>query len=178
MTTDLLALARDIDTTCRLQGEFLLRSGKVSDEYFDKYLFEGDPALLRRVATAMVDLLPEDTQVLGGLELGGVPIATMLSSLTGLPAVFVRKQAKEYGTRRLAEGGDVDGRVVTLVEDIVTTGGAVHDAAIALRERGAQVSTVVCAIDRSAPGDSVLPSIHVATRSVLTKADLDASAVG
>ncbi|KNX38970.1 orotate phosphoribosyltransferase [Luteipulveratus halotolerans] len=176
MTTDLAALARDIDARCRLHGEFVLRSGKVSDEYFDKYLFEGDPELLRRVAAAMVDLLPADTQVLGGLELGGVPIATMLSSLTGLPAVFVRKEAKSYGTRRLAEGGDVDGKVVTLIEDIITTGGAVRDAAMALREQGAHVSTVVCAIDRSAPGDSVLPAVQVSTVSVLTKADLDAAA--
>ncbi|MDE9366591.1 orotate phosphoribosyltransferase [Luteipulveratus sp. YIM 133132] len=174
--TDPSALAHAIDARCRLHGEFVLRSGAVSDEYFDKYLFEGDPALLRRVAEAMVALLPEDTQVLGGLKLGGVPIATVVSSLTGLPAVFVRKKAKEYGTRRIAEGGDVDGRVVTLVEDIITTGGAVRNAAMALRDNGAHVSTVVCAIDRSAPDDSVLPAVQVATRSVLTKADLDAAA--
>jgi orotate phosphoribosyltransferase len=56
--------------------------------------------MLRRVAEAMVLLLPPDTQLLGGLELGGVPIATMVSSLTGLPAIFVRKQPKTHGTRR------------------------------------------------------------------------------
>ncbi|WP_245632959.1 orotate phosphoribosyltransferase [Luteipulveratus mongoliensis] len=176
MTADLEALARDIDARCRLQGEFTLRSGRVSDEYFDKYLFEGDPALLRRVAEAMVPLLPDGTEVLGGLELGGVPIATMVSSLTGLPAVFVRKEAKTYGTCKLAEGGDVDGRRVTLIEDVISTGGAVKDAAIALRERGAHVSAVVCAIDRSAAGDSILPAVEVETISVLTKADLDAAA--
>ena len=76
----------------------------------------------------MVDLLPEDTDLLGGLELGGVPIATMVSSLTGRPALFVRKKAKEYGTCKLAEGPDVAGRRVTLIEDVITTGGAVRDA--------------------------------------------------
>ena len=66
----------DIDACCRLTGEFTLRSGQVRPEYFDKYLFEADPALLARVAREMVDLIPEDTELLGGLELGGIPIAT------------------------------------------------------------------------------------------------------
>jgi len=78
---------------------------KSATEYFDKYRFESQPDLLRRVAEAMVPLLPHGTELLGGLELGGVPIATMVSSLTGLPALFVRKQAKTYGTCRLAKGG-------------------------------------------------------------------------
>lgn len=98
-------LARDIDARCRLHGTVRLRSGQVSDEYFDKYLFESDPRLLRRVTEAMVPLVPADTQMLGGLELGGVPIAAVLSQIIGQSALFVRKKAKEYGTRRLAEGG-------------------------------------------------------------------------
>ena len=126
-------LAADIDATCRLTGEFTLRSGQVSAEYFDKYLFEAQPALLARVAAQMVGLLPDDTELLGGLELGGIPIATMVSSLTGRPALFVRKKAKEYGTCKLAEGPDVAGRRVTLIEDVITTGGAVRDATNALR---------------------------------------------
>lgn len=101
---DIRELAAAIDAACRIRGEFTLRSGLTTDEYFDKYRFEGDPQLLRRVAERMVPLLPSDTQVLGGLELGGVPIATMVSALTGLPAIFVRKQAKTYCTRKLAEG--------------------------------------------------------------------------
>ena len=145
-------LARDVDACCRLTGEFTLRSGQVASEYFDKYLFEADPALLARVVEQMVDLVPDGTELLGGLELGGVPIATVLSARTGLPALFVRKQAKEYGTCKLAEGPDVAGRRVTLVEDVITTGGAVRDATRALREAGAIVETVVCAIDRSPEG--------------------------
>lgn len=170
---DLPALAAAIDSTCRVSGDFTLRSGISTTEYFDKYLFEGDPALLRAVADQMVPLLPRDTEVLGGLELGGVPIATILSSLTGLPTLFVRKEAKTYGTCKLAEGGDFTGRRVTLIEDIVTTGGAARNAALALRERGAVIDTLVCAIDRSAPGANHLPEIGLRTVSVLTKKDLD-----
>ena len=172
------ALARDINQTCRLHGEFRLRSGQSATEYFDKYLFESQPDLLRRVAEAMVPLVPHGTELLGGLELGGVPIATMVSSLTGLPALFVRKQAKTYGTCRLAEGADVRGRRVTLIEDVITTGGAVRDATMSLRQAGAAVGVVVCAIDRSEPGANRLAEIGIMTLPVLTKTDLDDSVTG
>ena len=170
-------LARDIDACCRLTGEFTLRSGQVASEYFDKYLFESDPALLGRVVDQMQPLLPEGTELLGGLELGGVPIATVLSSRTGLPALFVRKAAKEYGTCKLAEGPDVAGRRVTLVEDVITTGGAVRDATRALRAAGAVVEVVVCAIDRSPEGGNPLEDVGLEVRPVLTKAQLDAATV-
>src|SRR5437016_3235209 len=99
-----LDLGRRIFEACHLTGSFRLRSGTVSHEYFDKYLFEADPVLLREIALAMAPQIPPETQVLAGLELGGVPIATLLSQVTGLPCLFVRKQAKEYGTCRVAEG--------------------------------------------------------------------------
>jgi orotate phosphoribosyltransferase len=168
------ALARDIDAHCRLTGEFTLRSGQVASEYFDKYLFETDPDLLARVATAMVPLLPEGTELLGGLEMGGIPIVTVVSAQSRVPALFVRKEAKTYGTCKLAEGPDVAGRTVTLIEDVITTGGAVRNAAVALREAGATVDTVVCAIDRSPGEDNPLAGVGLEIRSVLTKADLDA----
>jgi len=168
-------LARDVDSCCRLTGEFTLRSGQVSPEYFDKYLFESDPSLLRRVVAQMVELVPAGTELLGGLELGGIPLATVLSAETGLPALFVRKQAKTYGTCKLAEGPDVAGRRVTLVEDVITTGGAVRDATRALRDAGAHVEHVLCAIDRSPEGEEPLADVALEVRAVLTKAALDAA---
>ena len=168
-------LAQDIDACCRLTGEFTLRSGQVSQEYFDKYLFESDPQLLARVVAQMKDLLPDGTELLGGLELGGIPIVTLLSAETGLPALFVRKQAKTYGTCKLAEGPEVSGRRVTLVEDVITTGGAVRDATRQLREYGATVDHVLCAIDRSPDGDNPLADVGLEVRPVLTKAMLDAA---
>jgi orotate phosphoribosyltransferase len=168
-------LAADVDACCRLTGEFTLRSGQVASEYFDKYLFESDPQLLARVVAQMSDLLPEGTELLGGLELGGVPIVTVLSARVGLPALFVRKKAKDYGTCKLAEGPDVAGRRITLVEDVITTGGAVRDATTALREAGATVEVVVCAIDRSPAGENPLADVGLEVRPVLTKAELDAA---
>jgi len=169
------SLAADIDAVCRLTGEFTLRSGQVSTEYFDKYLFEADPLLLARVAREMIQLLPHDTDLLGGLELGGVPLATSVSGILGKPTLFVRKQAKTYGTNKLAEGPDFAGKRVTLIEDVITTGGAVRDATAALRAAGAVVEVVVCAIDRSPEGENPLADVGLEVRAVLTKADLDAA---
>src|SRR3954466_2145153 len=114
-------LAQRVNAIARLTGTFTLRSGQTATEYFDKYRFEADPMLLADIAAALVPLLPPDTEVLAGLELGGVPIATALSLETGIPAAFVRKEAKTYGTSQLAEGADVADRRVTVIEDVITT---------------------------------------------------------
>ncbi len=97
-------LARQMDAASRIHGQFRLRSGTVSGEYFDKYRFESEPELLAAIADGLAELIPPGIDALAGLELGGVPIATALSLRTGLPVVFVRKQPKSYGTCRLAEG--------------------------------------------------------------------------
>ena len=178
MTTTDDSLAADIDACCRLTGEFTLRSGQVATEYFDKYLFEADPLLLARVAREMIQLVPQDTELLAGLELGGIPIATSISGILGMPTLFVRKQAKTYGTCKLAEGPDFAGKRVTIIEDVITTGGAVRDATAVLREAGATVGVVVCAIDRSPEGENPLADAGLEVRAVLTKAELDAARAG
>lgn len=142
------SLAARVYACAHLVGEFRLRSGAYSTEYFDKYRFEADPALLREIAERMAATLPDGVDVLAGLELGGVPLATMLSQVTGLPVAFVRKQAKTYGTCRLAEGADVAGCRLAVVEDVITSGGQVLASCAALRALGADVIRVVCVIDR------------------------------
>ena len=154
-----IALAHDLAQACYLSGTFTLRSGQSSSFYFDKYQFETSPSLLRRVIQQLVSLLPRDIEVLAGLELGGVPIATALSLETGIPVAFVRKVAKEYGTCRLAEGVAVKGKRICVVEDVVTTGGQVLASASDLRNQGAIVTAVVCVIWR-APGQPSLPEIE------------------
>lgn len=168
-------LARRIWQTCHLTGNFRLRSGQLSAEYFDKYLFEADPVLLRSVAEAMVPLLP-DCDVLAGMELGGIPIATVLAQLTGLPTVFVRKAAKEYGTAKAAEGGPVAHRRVVVIEDVVTTGGALLASCALLRGEGALVETVVCAIDRQQGGAANLAAEGLELRAAFTREQLEAAA--
>ena len=94
---DLTALAGAVYAASHLTGTFTLRSGVTSTEYFDKYRFEAEPVLLRDIADALAPCCPADTEALAGLELGGVPIATMLSGHR-TAALFVRKEAKTYGT--------------------------------------------------------------------------------
>jgi orotate phosphoribosyltransferase len=169
-------LARTIYQRTHLIGEFTLRSGVTSTEYFDKYLFESDPVLLRAIAEALAPMLPPGTDALAGLELGGVPLATSLSQVTGLPALFVRKEAKTYGTCRLAEGGEVDGRRLTVVEDVVTSGGQVVISCGDLRERGATVEHALCVIDRQSGGPESLREIDVELRPLFTMRELEAAA--
>ncbi|MGI8867909.1 MAG: orotate phosphoribosyltransferase [Mycobacteriales bacterium] len=170
------ALAAEIYRVAHLSGQFVLRSGRTATEYFDKYRFEADPVLLDGVAAAMADLLPSDIEVLAGLELGGVPIATALSRRTGLPAAFVRKRAKTYGTARLAEGTAIDGRRVAVIEDVVTSGGQVVISTGDLRNLGAEIGTALCVIDRESGGAGALADIRVELRALYTMAEFNASA--
>lgn len=168
-------LARRVGDVSQLTGSFTLRSGRTADTYFDKYQFESDPELLQAVVAEMLPLIPDDTELLAGLELGGVPVATALSIASGLPSVFVRKSAKAYGTAKLAEGPDISGRRLLIVEDVVTTGGQIVVSAGDLRDRGALVATAVCAIDREQGGGPALAAAGIELRPVFRRADLDAA---
>jgi orotate phosphoribosyltransferase len=170
---EIAELGRRVYGRSHLTGEFTLRSGAVSHEYFDKYRFESDPALLRDVAEAVVARLPDRVEALAGLELGGVPIATACSLACGVPLLFVRKQAKAYGTCQLAEGGQVRGRRLAVIEDVVTSGGQVIESCRELRDQGAHIAVVLCVIDREAGGADRLAGEGLELRSVFTVTELD-----
>ena len=168
-------LARQIDTRARLTGEFVLRSGRLATEYFDKYQFEADPVLLDALAEQMVALVPAGTEVLAGLEMGGIAVVTALGRHTGLPCAFVRKAAKPYGTARLAEGAEVAGRQVLVVEDVVTSGGQIALSTKDLRDRGAHVDHALCVIDRQEGGAQALAADGITLHALLRRDDLDAA---
>ncbi|OBZ13811.1 MULTISPECIES: orotate phosphoribosyltransferase [Bacillales] len=149
---EIALLAKEIYKTAHLTGTFKLRSGKESNDYFDKYLFESNPILLNLIAEYLSKLVPLGTEVLAGLEMGGIPIATAVSLKTGIPVAFVRKKAKEYGTCKLAEGIDIQGKNVCIIEDVVTTGGQILLSANDLKDYGAIVKNVVCVIEREQQG--------------------------
>lgn len=167
-------LAQRIKTACLLHGEFVLRSGRTADEYFDKYQFEADPVLLDEIAGRMAGLVPPVVEVLAGLEMGGIAIVAALGRHTGLPCAFVRKAAKAYGTMRLAEGTAIAGRQVLIVEDVVTTGGQIRTSSRRLRSAGAQITDAVCVVDRQEGGLEALAAQGIRLRSMFTRADLEA----
>jgi orotate phosphoribosyltransferase len=168
-------LAQKVYQASYLRGNFKLRSGKTSEEYFDKYKFESDPKLLAEIVEQLKHKIPPGTEVLAGLEMGGIPIATALSLATGLPAIFVRKKRKDYGTCKVAEGCDFKGRKVCIVEDVVTTGGQAILSAKDLRDEGAVLTDLLCVIQRDQEATLLLKEQGLNLFSLLTMEQLKAS---
>lgn len=165
-------LGQKIFSVSYLKGSFRLRSGLFSKEYFDKYRFESSPFLLKGIAKQLSDFVPEKTEVLAGLELGGIPLAVALSLETGLPVVFVRKKAKDYGTCQIVEGLGVSERNVCVIEDVITTGGQVRKSVEDLREKKAIVQSVLCVVLRGEK-KSLLNSMKNSNLSLFSLFDME-----
>ncbi len=151
----------------------MLRSGLTSDTYFDKYQFESDPVLLRAIAEAMAPLVPTGTEVLAGLEMGGIPIVTMLSQVTNIPAAFIRKEPKDYGTCRYAEGASLQGKHFILVEDVVSSGGAIIDAMAKLKADGMVPEIALCVIDRQSGGAEALHAAGLTLKALFNFEEIE-----
>jgi orotate phosphoribosyltransferase len=158
-----------------LEGDFLLRSGRRSTYYLDKYRFETQPQLLgplgERLAAAVREHEPETVR-LAGPALGAVALAASASLASGLPFVIVRDTAKEYGTANRLEGPFEPGELVCLLEDVVTSGGALAEAVEALREAGLVVRNAVCVVDREEGGADALARLGVRLRCLYTAGEL------
>ena len=158
-----------------LEGDFTLRSGKRSSWYLDKYRFETEPELLRalgeRLAEAVSAFEPEAKR-LAGPALGAVALAASAAMASGLPFIIVRGEAKEYGTANRIEGPFEQGELVCLLEDVVTTGGALAGAVEALRAEGLVVRNAVCVVDREEGGSDALARLGVRLRTIFRAADL------
>lgn len=165
-------LGRKIYEVAYLTGQFKLRSGKISNEYFDKYQFESEPELLSAITEFLLKLLPEEFEVLAGLETGGIPLATALALRVKKPVVFVRKKAKDYGTMRFAEGVDIKNKKVVVIEDVVTSGGQVIESIRMLREYGAIISRAICVIEREEGGRENLQREKIELCSLFTMSKL------
>jgi orotate phosphoribosyltransferase len=150
-----------------LEGDFVLRSGRRSRYYLDKYRFETRPdlleALAQRIAAGVAEAEPEADR-LAGPELGAVALAAAASLASRLPFLIVRKAAKEYGTGNRLEGAYERGDTVCLIEDVVTSGGAAVEAVEALREAGLVCRTAVCVVDREEGGTDALARVAVRLR--------------
>jgi orotate phosphoribosyltransferase len=161
-----------------LEGDFVLRSGKRSKYYLDKYLFETDPRVLRGIVQGLATLVREQLAAgavydrLAAPELGGVVLGAGLSLELGLPLLLVRKAAKEYGTVKRIEGKFEAGERIAIVEDIVTSGGAAIQAADALREAGLQVQDLYCVVDREEGGREGAAAAGLALRPLFTSSAL------
>jgi orotate phosphoribosyltransferase len=156
-----------------LAGKFILRSGKLSNKYFDKYQFEANPELLKQIVLLMKEKRVGDEEIIVGLELGGIPLATVLSQETNIPLSLVRKTPKEYGTKRQVEGANVAGKNICLIEDVVTSGGALFDAIKVLRNEGAIVEKAICVIVRDKKAIEKFKEIGVDLQAVFVTDESD-----
>ena len=163
-------LARRVREAAYLEGDFLLRSGRRSTFYLDKYRFETRPDLLRDLGAALAERIRDvepDAVRIAGPELGAVALAAAASMASGLPFVIVRGAAKAYGTGNRLEGVAEPGERVAMVEDVVTSGGAALEAVGALREAGLVCETVICVVDRGEGGAEAMAEAGVRLHALL-----------
>ena len=168
-------LGRRLVDVALLEGDFTLRSGKRSRWYLDKYRFETEPALLRslgeRLAAAIRAAEP-DTARIAGPALGAVALAASAAMASGLPFIIVRGETKEYGTAKRIEGPFESGELVCLLEDVVTSGGALAEAVSAVRAEGLVVRNAVCVVDREEGGSDALARLGVRLRALFRASEL------
>jgi len=165
-------LIKRIKETSYLEGDFVLRSGKRSKYYMDKYLFETCPDILKALGKEFAGHVTGDVTLIAGAELGGVALAAAAAMETGKNWIIVRNSKKDYGTSKLVEGKLSAGDIVLLVEDIATTGGQVLEAAKVITEAGAKVKKIVAVIDRKQGAAENIAKAGYKFESIITKDDL------
>ena len=158
-----------------LEGDFVLRSGRRSSWYLDKYRFETEPEILRALGVQVAEAAREhepDAVRLAGPALGAVALAASAAMASGLPFIIVRGETKEYGTAKRIEGPFERGELVCLLEDVVTSGGALGEAVSALRDEGLVVRNAVCVVDREEGGSDTLARLGVRLRPLFRADEL------
>jgi len=168
-------LANRIAEVSLLRGEFILRSGRKSDYYLDKYRFETQPDVLLELGRLFAEKVTEKVDRIAGAELGAVPLAAATAMACGKPFVIVRNQKKDYGTGKLVEGVLNAGETVIIVEDVLTTGGQVLEAAKSLKDAGAKIDRIVAVIDRMEGARQNIESAGYVFESLFTTVDLGIS---
>jgi orotate phosphoribosyltransferase len=171
--SDLQDIGRDLVKASYLKGDFVLRSGRRSNRYFDKFLFETDPKLLKRLGEHLAELVPKETQRLAAPELGAVLLGGAVSMEMGLPLILVRKEPKGYGTAKQLEGRLEAGEKVTVIEDVVTTGGDSLRSVRVLREAGLDVIHLVVVLDRGEGGEDNIRGAGIPYSPLFRIADLE-----
>jgi orotate phosphoribosyltransferase len=172
LSAELEQLARDVVEAAWLEGDFVLSSGRRSRYYLDKYLFETQPGILRRVGRHLGQLVPAETRRLAAPELGAVLLGAAVSMELDLPLILVRKEAKQYGTRRAIEGVLEAGDRVTVLEDVLTTGGEAIRAIEKVRAAGGTVIGLVAVLDREEGAAEHLHRLGVPFTPLFRKSDL------
>lgn len=169
-------LAKRIADVALLRGEFTLRSGRKSNYYLDKYRFETQGDILKALGQLFAEHVAAEgaggVDRIAGAELGAVPLAAATSMACGKPCIYVRNQKKDYGTAKQVEGILNAGEKVLIVEDVLTTGGQVLEAAKTLEGLGVKVVKIVATIDREEGARAAIEGAGYRFDALFTTTDL------
>jgi orotate phosphoribosyltransferase len=169
-SAELAELRADIMRTSYLEGQFMLAPEMQRNYYFDKYLFETRPSILRRLGRFVGALVPAETDRLAAPALGAVAIGVAVSLELGLPLVIV---ALEPGADVAAIRGEMyPGERVTLIEDVVVTGSRALRAVAKIRDAGANVHQVVSVVDRQETAEEAFFKQSIGYAYLFTPTDL------
>lgn len=154
-------------------GDFTLASGKKSKYYIDIKKASTDPKTLKLIARqAAIRIKQMDVNIVAGVELGGVPLATAASIETELPLLIVRKAIKDYGTKSRFVGDIEPEDRLVMLEDVTTSGGSVRNAIEVVRETGASVKYVISVVDREEGAAENLKEVDVELVPLVSASDL------
>ena len=165
-------------------GQFTLASGRSSDHYVNCKPVSLSGIGLALLGSLLLEQVETDASAVAGLTLGADPLVSAVAlqaALAGreLDALIVRKQAKGHGTGAWLEGPlPPDGSVITVLEDVVTTGGSSLKAVTQLREAGYRVNRVVTIVDRQEGGLEALTAAGLELRSLFLLDEVAATAAG
>lgn len=140
-------------------GRFTLKSGIESPFYVDLRPLASDPKILKKLANYLLDMLPLDNfDLICGVPYAALPMATAMSLESYLPLIIKRKEAKQYGTKKMLEGIFTKGQNCLLVEDVITSGTSLLETIPEIENEGITVSDIVVVLDRQQGGKEILES--------------------
>jgi uridine monophosphate synthetase len=145
------------DAGCIKFGEFKLKSGIMSPVYCDFRGLISKPELLKEIGEALAVRAKEiGCDRIAGIPYAGLPLGVAASIIGNIPMIYPRKEAKDYGTKKLIEGAYNEGDRVLVIDDIITDGASKIEAIAPLKEAGITVTDVLIILDREQGGDKIL----------------------
>lgn len=140
-------------------GRFTLKSGIESPFYVDLRPLASDPKILKNLANYLLDMLPLDNfDLICGVPYAALPMATAMSLESYIPLIIKRKEAKNYGTKKLIEGIYQKGQNCLLVEDVITSGKSLIETIAEVEQEDIKVADIVVVLDREQGGKELLES--------------------